>query len=146
MNTLTRRDYRGPLADMFDWLEAPWTLLRPASGHLMRVEDFVRDGSYVIRAELPGIDPEKDVEVTVANGLLTIKAERREEVTDKHHSEFHYGTFSRSVTLPAGADEEHVTAVYGHGILEVSVGLAKGAADKTVRKIPVKQNQHIMAT
>jgi HSP20 family protein len=146
MNTLTRRDYRGPLGDMFDWLEAPWTLLRPASGHLMRVEDFVRDGSYVIRAELPGIDPEKDVEVTVANGLLTIKAERREEITDKHHSEFHYGTFSRSVTLPAGADEEHVTAVYGHGILEVCVGLAKSAADKTVRKIPVKQNQHITAT
>jgi HSP20 family molecular chaperone IbpA len=146
MSTLTRRDYRGPLAEMFDWLEAPWTLLRPASGHPMRVEDFVRDGSYVIRAELPGIDPEKDVEVTMADGLLTIKAERREEVSDKHHSEFHYGTFSRSVTLPAGADEENVRAVYGHGILEVTVRLAKDAADKTVRKIPVKQHQHIKPT
>jgi HSP20 family molecular chaperone IbpA len=146
MSTLTRRDYRGPLADMFDWLEAPWTLLHPASGHLMRVEDFVRDGSYVIRAELPGIDPEKDIEVTVADGLLTIKAERQEEVNDKHHSEFHYGTFSRSVALPAGADEEHVGAVYGRGILEVTARLGKAAADKTVRKIPVKQNQHIKAT
>jgi HSP20 family protein len=145
MSTLTRRDYRGSLGDMFDWLEAPWTLLRPASGHPMRVEDFVRDGDYVIRAELPGIDPDKDVEVTVAGGLLTIRAERREEVTDKHHSEFHYGTFSRSVTLPAGADEEHVQAVYGHGILEVAVKLAE-PADKTARKIPVRQHQHIKAT
>lgn len=146
MSTLTRRDYRGPLADMFDWLEAPWTFLRPASGHLMRVEDVVHDDSYVIRAELPGIDPEKDVEVTVAGGLLTIKAERREEVTEKRHSEFHYGTFSRSVTLPAGADEEHVQAVYGHGILEVTVRLAHEAPDRTVRKIPVRQHQHIKAT
>jgi HSP20 family protein len=146
MNTLTRRDYRGPFGDMFDWLEAPWTLLRPTSGHLMRVEDFVRDGSYVIRAELPGIDPEKDVEVTVADGLLTIKAERREEVADKHHSEFHYGTFSRSVTLPAGADEEHVEAIYGHGILEITVRVGKDAAEKTMRTIPVRQNHHIEAT
>jgi len=145
MSTLTRRDYRGSLGEMFDWLETPWTLLRPVSGHPMRVEDFVRDGSFVIRAELPGIDPEKDVEVTVADGLLTIKADRREEVTDKHHSEFHYGTFSRSVTLPAGADEQHVQAVYGHGILEVTVKLAE-AAEKTARKIPVRQNQHIKAT
>ena len=79
MSTLTRREYRGPLGDMVDWLEAPWAVLRPMTGHLMRVEDFVQDGSYVVRAELPGIDPEKDVEVTVANGILTIKAERREE-------------------------------------------------------------------
>jgi HSP20 family protein len=110
------------------------------------VEDFVRDDSYVIRAELPGIDPEKDVEVTVADGILTIKAERREERADKHHSEFHYGTFSRSVTLPAGADEEHVEAIYGHGILEVTVKLAADKADKTVRKIQVRQNQHIKPT
>jgi len=146
MSTLVRRDYRGPLADMVDWLEAPWTLLRPVTGHPMRVEDFIRDDCYVIRAELPGIDPEKDVEVTVADGVLTIKAERREEHADKHHSEFHYGTFSRSVTLPAGADEEHVDAIYGHGILEVTVKLAAESADKTERKIPVRQNHHIKAT
>jgi len=146
MSTLVRRDYRGPLAEMVDWLEAPWTLLRPVAGHPMRVEDFIRDDTYVIRAELPGIDPEKDVEVTVADGILTINAERREEHADKHHSEFHYGTFSRSVTLPAGADEEHVDAIYGHGILEVTVKLAAESADKTARKIPVRQNHHIKAT
>lgn len=146
MSTLVRRDYRGPFGEMMDWLEAPWTFLRPDSGHLMRVEDFVRDDTYVIRAELPGIDPDKDLEVTVADGVLTIKAERREERTDKHHSEFRYGTFCRSVTLPAGADEEHVEAIYGHGILEVTVKLAATAAAPTERKIPVRQHQHIKAT
>jgi HSP20 family molecular chaperone IbpA len=143
MGTLTRKEYRAPFGEMLDWLEAPWTMLRPTTGHLMRVEDFVQDGSYVIRAELPGIDPEKDVQVTVAQGVLTIKAERREEETSKHHSEFHYGTFTRSVTLPAGADEEHIDAVYGHGILEVTVRLAEKEAAEASRTIPVRQNQHI---
>lgn len=146
MSTLVRRDYRGPFAEMMDWLEAPWTFLRPVSGHPMRVEDFIRDDAYVVRAELPGIDPDKDLEVTVADGILSIKAERREERTDARHSEFHYGTFSRSVTLPAGADEEHVEAIYGHGILEVTVKLADTAKSKAARKIPVRQNQHIKAT
>lgn len=146
MSTLVRRDYQGPLAEMFDWLEAPLTVLRPVVGRPMRVEDFVRDGRYVIRAELPGVDPEKDVEITVADGVLTINAERREERADKHHSEFHYGTFSRKVTLPTGADEEHIEAIYGHGILEITVELATNGAGKTARKIPVRQNQHIKAT
>ena len=143
MNTLTRREYRGPFGDMVDWLEAPWAMLRPATGHVMRLEDYVKDGSYVIRAELPGIDPEKDVEITVSERILTIKAERHEEEVGKHHSEFHYGTFSRSVTLPAAADKEHIDAVYGHGILEVTVPLAETSAAESARKIPVRQNQHI---
>ncbi len=146
MSTLTRREYRGPFGEMVDWLEAPWTVLRPITGHPMRVEDFVEDGSYVVRAELPGIDPEKDLEVTVLDGILTIKAERREESNGKHHSEFRYGTFSRSVTLPAAADQERIEAVYGHGILEVTVKLADKGADKSGRRIPVRQDQHIMPT
>ena len=145
MTTLTRRD-RGPIGEMVDWLEAPWAVLRPVAGHPMRVEDFVQDGSYVIRAELPGIDPEKDMTVTVANGILTIKAERREEAVGKHHSEFRYGSFSRSVTLPAGADEDHIEATCSHGVLEVIVKLAEKGADTGGRKIAVRQDQHIKPT
>jgi len=146
MSTLTRRDYRSPLGDMVEWLEAPWAALRPVAPSPMRLEDYVQDGSYVIRAELPGIDPAKDVEVTVADGILTIKAERREETTTKHHSEFRYGTFTRSVTLPAMADEEHIQAIYGHGVLEVTVRLSEAAADKAVKTIPVLEDQHIKPT
>ena len=146
MTTLTRRDYRGPLGDVADWLEAPWAVLRPMTGHPMRVEDFVRDGSYVIRAELPGVDPEKDLTVTVANGILTIKAERREEAIGKHHSEFRYGTFSRSVTLPASADESHIEATCSHGVLEVTAKLAEKGTGTAGRNIPVRQDQHIKPT
>jgi hypothetical protein len=49
MATLVRREARGPL-DIFDWLEAPWTILRPVAGHPVRVEDYVEDGRYVVRA------------------------------------------------------------------------------------------------
>jgi HSP20 family protein len=141
MSTLTRRGY-GPFGDVIDWLETPWTVLRQA-GHPMPVEDYVKDGYYVLRAELPGVDPEKDVEVSVAGDTLTIKAERREEKGGKHHSEFRYGMFSRTISLPAGTSEDHFDAVYGHGILEVTVRLEEKEAGKPNRKIPVRQNQHI---
>jgi HSP20 family protein len=146
MNTLTHRDYRGPLVEIFDWFESPWTLLHPAAGHPMRMEDYVTDGTYVVRAELPGIDPEKDADVTVSKGVLTISAHREEQTAAKHRSEFRYGTFTRSLTLPAGADEEHIQASYDKGILEVAVGLKDQESEKTQKHIPVKLNKHIKPT
>lgn len=112
--------------DLFDWLDAPWTQLLPfSSAQTFRVEDYVKDDRYVIRAELPGMDPEKDVEITVAEGRLTIRAERHEEHEEPHRSEFRYGSFTRSVTLPENADIEHISASYDKGILEVTVPVAE---------------------
>jgi HSP20 family protein len=145
MATPTRREQHGPL-DIFELLETPWTVLRPVAGHPIRIEDYVRDGSYVVRAELPGIDPEKDLEVTVSGGILTIKADRKEPVHPRHRSEFRYGTFARSVTLPASAQRDHVEAVYGHGILEVTIALADGRGEHAGRKIPVRVNRHVQPT
>lgn len=145
MTMLTRRDSRTPL-DLFGWLETPWTVLRPVGGHAVRVEDYVEDGRYVVRAELPGLDPEKDLEITVSKGILTIKAERREESRSRHHSEFRYGSLTRSVALPLGADETNVEAVYDNGILEISAALNEKADDKISRTIPVRLNQHIRPT
>src|SRR5215207_5260897 len=108
-----RRD-RPMLAELFDWLEGPFT-----GGQMMRVEDYVEEGQYVLRAELPGLDPDKDVDITVENGVLTVKAERREEKKEAHRSEFRYGAFRRSVSLPPGVDESNVKATYANGILEV---------------------------
>jgi len=124
MNSLVKRE-RGTFADLVDWLESEFPAIpafRPFAGlQMMRVEDFQDGDQYVMRAELPGIDPDKDVELEVQDGVLTIKAERREERKDPHRSEFRYGSFSRSVTLPAGADENDVTASYRDGILEIRV-------------------------
>jgi len=91
----------------------------------IRVEEVVEDGALVIRAELPGVDPDKDVELVVENGILSLHAERQEQTEDKRRhrrrSEFRYGSFSRSIALPAGATEEDVKATYENGILEVRV-------------------------
>src|SRR5215467_4056518 len=110
MSTLTHRDYRVPFVDLFDWLDSPLTIFRPVTGNPVRVEDYIKDGTYVVRAEVPGLDPEKDIEVTISKGVLTISAHRHEEAEGKHRSEFRYGTFTRSVALPAGADESRVRA------------------------------------
>lgn len=144
MATLARRELRGPL-DLFEWLETPWNVLRPDGSHLVRMEDYVEDGKYVMRAELPGINPEKDLEVTVSKGIMTIKATRQEETHGKRHSEFRYGTFARSMTLPEGADEEHVEAVYDNGILDIIVALTSKNGEVS-RKIPVMLHRHIKAT
>jgi HSP20 family protein len=146
MSTLTRREYRGPFVDVFDWLEMPWTMPRPATGHPMRMEDCAEDGTYVVRAELPGLDPEKDIEVTVSKGVLTISAHRQDKTEGKHRTEFRYGAFARSITLPAAADEDHIRASYDMGILEVVVGLKDKKDGKADRHIPVTLNKHIKPT
>ena len=122
MSTLMHRDPRTIFPDLMDWLEEPFLTLRPYRGQPMRVEEYAEGDHYVVRAELAGIDPEKDVEVTVESGYLTIHAERTEKTEGKHRSEFRYGSFSRTLPLPANADEDAVTASYRDGILTVSVG------------------------
>jgi HSP20 family protein len=143
VSALTRRD-GGAVSDLFDLLEAPYALLRPFAGHSMRIEEGVEEGRYVVRAEIPGIDPEKDAEVTLSKGILTIRGERKDNSGGSRHSEFRYGSFTRHVALPASADEADVEASYDRGILEVSVGLrAKQEADEAGRRIPIRVLQHI---
>jgi HSP20 family molecular chaperone IbpA len=136
MTTPARRE-RPMFAELVDWLEGGFPTLpvmRPFGGaQVMRVEDYVEGSQYVVRAELPGIDPEKDVEITVDDGVLSIKAERREEKKQSHRSEFRYGAFTRSMTLPTGTDENDVTATYGDGILDVRIGI------KAVKKPEAKR-------
>jgi len=120
------------LSDLTGWFDTDFPV---RAGHVIRVEDSLSDKEYVVRAELPGLQPGKDIQVTIHDGILTIFAERREEEHTRGHSEFRYGTMHRSVRLPAGADEEHIVARYANGILEVTVPLA--GAGPTGRQIPV---------
>jgi HSP20 family protein len=138
----TRRELEWP--DMllgrrlFDW-PATWTSIEES---LPKVEEFEEEGMMVVRAEMPGIDPERDVEITVADGMLRIKAERRQETKGEEkkgfHSEFRYGAFTRSIALPAGVTEQDVTADYTDGILEVRLPIDRGQAE--ARKIPVTRS------
>jgi HSP20 family protein len=96
--------------------------LRPFfENHLMRLEDEAKDGVYEVRAELPGVDPIEDIEVTVGSGRLTIKAVRTRTSETNGLAEFAYGSLSRTVPLPVGADEDDIAATYDRGILTVSV-------------------------
>src|SRR6476661_2144739 len=125
------------LADMLDWLESGTGLTLKEESHFIRVENYTENGRSVIRAELPGVDPNKDIELTVQDDYLTIKGERREEKRDTQHSEFHYGAFARSVRLPRGTDPSAVTATYRDGILEVSFPTTTASAEPT--PIPVQR-------
>jgi len=133
MSILPRRTM---FPDLVDWFEEPLLTLRPYLVQPIRVEEYAEDGRYLVKAELPGIDPEKDVEVTVGSSCLTIHAERSDKTEGKHRSEFRYGSFTRSLTLPGNAVEDDVTASYDDGILTVSIGL-KGEKE-AARKIEVK--------
>jgi HSP20 family protein len=129
--------------DWNDWLMMPrwfdWTdSLRRMPTDALRVEEYEHDGEMVIKAEMPGIDPAKDVEITMTNHTLRIKAERRQETTvdenESFHTEFRYGSFTRLVELPATASDKDVKATYDKGILEVRVPVSTGAP---TTKIPV---------
>ena len=72
----------------------------------------------------PGVEPTEDIEVTVRDGQLTIKALRTRTTESNGLSEFSYGSFTRTVSLPAGADEDDISATYDRGILTVSVPLS----------------------
>ena len=134
MALMTRRS-TSPLAEMMDWLET-MTPFRPTGGvGFIPIEAYREDGSYVIRADIPGIDPEKDVTVTVDDGYLVIHGERREEEHDEHHSEVRFGSFSRRVPLPKGCTEKDVTATYAAGVLTVSLPAVGEVPEPT--RIPI---------
>ncbi len=136
MSITLRKEPRTMVPDFIEWFEEPFLTLRPYLGQPIKIEDYTEDGHYVVRAEIAGIDPEEDLEVTAGAGYLTISAHRSSTVEDKHRSEFRYGSFSRTIELPAGAESDDVTADCANGILTVKVGL-KGEETEIAKKIQV---------
>lgn len=100
-----------------------WMDLEPAGW--LRTEEFYDGDTLVVRAETPGIDPDKDVDISVAGGVVTIKVHREEKAEHKgkrgYRSEFRYGEFVRELDLPQGLSADDVKASYSNGILEVRV-------------------------
>jgi HSP20 family protein len=97
--------------------------------------------AVTVEAELPGVD-EKDVSVTLANGVLTIKGEKKQESEKKaenyHVTERSFGSFERSILLPDTIDEAKVEAKFDKGVLKVSAA-KKPEAVKAERKIEIKK-------
>jgi HSP20 family protein len=109
-----------------------------------RVEEYTEGSTYVVRAEVPGLDPDKDITVSQFGDRLQIRIERTEERVDKAHSEFHYGSLARSVQLPMSAEEEGTNATYCAGILEIRVKLAGKVTPG--RQIPVSATRPTTAS
>jgi HSP20 family protein len=108
----------------------------------IKVEEFVEGDQLVVRAEVPGVDPEQDIDVSVENDVLTISAERRESNREKmgdrgFHSEFRYGSFVRQVRLPAGTSPEVVSATYRDGVLEIR--MPKPSGEGVSRRIQIQR-------
>ncbi|HSB86674.1 MAG TPA: Hsp20/alpha crystallin family protein [Ilumatobacteraceae bacterium] len=142
--SLVRRpDIFGRLAD---WLEMP-EFGRFADGprfaEMIKIEQKAVDGKLEIRAEMPGIDPEKDVDISIVDDVLTIKAERREEEKGEREgasfSEFRYGSFMRSLRVPKGTSVKDVKASYKDGILTILVPTPVEVKPEAF-KVPVSRN------
>jgi HSP20 family protein len=155
MSSLMRRERGAELASRFAWMDRlfdEWMRALPmrrpfAMGwdwpgeDLIRVDEYRDHGTQVIRAELPGIDPDKDVEITVTDGMLRISAERRveEKTEDKGYTrhEMRYGSLTRTLPLPDGGTESDITASYKDGILEIRVPVAEPPAAAEPTKIAI---------
>jgi HSP20 family protein len=123
---------------------ALWSDLRRSLGdphEVMKVEEFTDGDQLVVRAEMPGIDPDRDVHISVTDHTLRLEAERRQETTSEddgtYRSEFRYGSFARTITLPVGTSEDDVKATYKDGIVEIRIPVDQARTD--VKKVPVER-------
>ncbi|MYZ50101.1 Hsp20/alpha crystallin family protein [Propylenella binzhouense] len=112
-----------------DWVGGNWGAVEAAEA----------DGAYRISVELPGCE-EKDIDVGYSDGMITIKAEKRqdsnEEKEDVHVSERRYGSFRRSFHVPEGVDADRIDATFKNGVLTLTVPKTE-AARQAVKKIAV---------
>jgi HSP20 family protein len=143
MTEITRRRQFRQMPDFSDLMDPLQQLfgVKPQSPYGIRVETHYEQDTFVVRGELPGIDPASDVEVSVADGLLTLQAERAEKLDEQeHHTEFRYGSFSRTLRLPQGAKQDTITAAYHDGIITVRVPMDKSAkaAGRTIKVVAGK--------
>lgn len=114
---------------------------RDSSDDMIRVDEIRTNGDLVIRAELPGIDPDKDVDLTVHDGVIDLRAERREEQRSEDEGyvrrELRYGSFARTLPLPAGTSESDIKAEYKDGILEIRVPMPEAPQGT---KVPISKS------
>ena len=93
-------------------------------------------GDLVVKAELPGIDP-KDIDISLNEGVLTIKGEKRQEKEEKeegyHLIERSYGSFTRSIRLPKEIQNEKINASYKNGVLKITLPKSEEAKKKEIK-------------
>jgi HSP20 family protein len=126
---------RWPFRSVARPARVPEDMWEPGRGFAPAVDVAENDDHYTVTAELPGAKKE-DVTVELHEGLLTIRGAKRSEREEKgehyRHVERSFGTFSRSFSLPANADGEHIKARFEDGVLTVEIRKTEKAKPKTV--------------
>jgi HSP20 family protein len=108
-----------------------------------RIETSRQDNDFVVRLDLPGVDP-KDIEVRAEGNLLTITGERKTEEKNSDYQETYYGKFERTLALPQGVEADKIGAHYQHGVLEIRVPIpAQLAGCKVAIQIDQKDNKKL---
>jgi HSP20 family protein len=122
--TTTTQPAGAAITGISDWAGSPVSTLHhmPEQPQPIPVEQYADGTGYVIRLEVPGIDPASDLTVSVDTGAVVVRAERRDRAPAGRQSEFRYGQLARRIPLPLGADARTVSASYRNGILTVRVG------------------------
>ena len=120
----------------FGLFDAP-ALGRFGAGHITpRVDLHETDKAYALSAELPGLD-EEDIDLSVHEGVLTLKGEKRYEKKDEKDEarivERHYGSFQRIFTLPSDVDDAKIEAKFEKGVLNVTLPKKAGASPASRR-------------
>jgi HSP20 family protein len=112
------------------------SMLKEQGGLMPAFDISEADDHFIVKADLPGIDP-KSLEIGLAGNVLTISGERkeeREEKTERYYSvERQFGTFSRSFMLPADVKEEGIDASYKDGVLTVTFPKTERARQKKIQ-------------
>jgi len=123
LESLWEREFEEIWEDLEDMMEPFWMEPEEISRWKPRLETYHKDGNYVIKADVPGVDP-KDVQVTLEGDRLIIQGERRmdREVKERdfRRREVSYGSFRRTVPIPQGLKTEEIKAKYRDGVLEIS--------------------------
>lgn len=101
------------------------------------------ENSYIVKVDLPGLDKDS-INIEVENKLLKISGHRnivKENKNDQgfYHSERSFGAFSRSITLPEGADEDKIDANYENGVLKIKLPLKAESTNTTKKKITISE-------
>ena len=94
-----------------------------------------KDNELLVTAEVPGLT-DKDVELFVDNGMLTIRGEKKAEHEERGYSERFFGKFERQIPLPSGVDEQNCKADFHDGLLIIHLPKSK-EAEESRKKIPI---------
>jgi HSP20 family protein len=131
-----------------DAFQEPFELLSLTDGETLApsADVYETPDSVQLRLEIPGID-EKDLSISVDNGVLTVRGERKLEEGEKEENflrlERRYGVFSRSFTLPQTVDTDHISANYVNGVLRVELAKRPEAKPK---RIPIHGGQKALGS